>query len=130
MKKTIIAVMLVVTMLMSTVCYVGAAGLTSLDDLRALVRESLVVGDIQVATTGEYANSISVTSSTQFKARATLDMTHVKRDIRRAYGALGSDKLRKQLDEKFEQMLQSVEQITEKDLAPIITKVQSVLENM
>lgn len=37
---------------------------------------------------------------------------------------------RKQLDEKFEQMLQSVEQITEKDLAPIITKVQSVLENM
>ena len=37
---------------------------------------------------------------------------------------------RKQLDEKFDKMLKRVEQITEKDLEPVIAKVQAVLETM
>ncbi|MBQ9758061.1 MAG: S-layer homology domain-containing protein [Clostridia bacterium] len=101
MKKTVLSLILVAAMLMSCVCTVGAAGLTSVGELSQFMRASLVPGDISLSTNNvTYADTLSVTETTEFYAKATLDMSHVQRDIQRAHEELANDTLRAELDAK------------------------------
>ena len=90
MKKTVLSLVLVVAMLMSCVCTVGAAGL-GLAALKTLAesRPSLVYGDISLsADDATYVDTLSVTETTEFYAKATLDMSKVKEDIVKVYQEL------------------------------------------
>ncbi len=88
MKKTVLSLVLVVAMLMSYVCTVGAAGGVDLATLKSLVesRPSLVPGDISLSTDNStYVDTLAVTETTEFYARAMLDMTKVKADVENVY---------------------------------------------
>jgi len=87
MKKTVLSLILVAAMLMSCVCSVGAAGI-DLATLKALVetRPSLVPGDIALSTDDTtYTEPLAVKETTEFYAKATLDMTKVKADVENVY---------------------------------------------
>lgn len=91
MKRTVLALILVVAMICG--CTFGvSAKLNNVNDLTFFLRNSLVVGDIQVGAGGSYSDSLEVAANAAFSAKATLDMTHVKRDVGRAYDELDESK--------------------------------------
>lgn len=91
MKRTVLSLILVVAMVCS--CTFGvSAKLSNVSDLTFFLRNSLVVGDIQVGTSGTYSDSLEVVANSAFSAKATLDMRHVKRDVGRAYDELDESK--------------------------------------
>lgn len=91
MKRTILSLILVFTMVCSYTFGVSAA-VDNVDSLSHFLRNSLVVGDIQVGANGSYSDSLAVSANANFSAKATLDMTHVKRDVGRAYDELDPSK--------------------------------------
>lgn len=93
MKKTVLSLVLVVAMLMSCVCTVGAAGGVDLATLKSLVesRPSLVPGDISLSKDNStYVDTLAVTETTEFYAKAMLDMSKVKADVANVYEHLDS----------------------------------------
>ena len=88
MKKTVLSLILVAAMLMSCVCTVGAVEYNDFDLLKTAVtrRASLVPGDIALSNdNATYVDTLSVTETTEFYAKATLDMRNVKADVENVY---------------------------------------------
>lgn len=86
MKRIFVAMLLVLTLVMSSVCCVNAAGALTLDQLWATysAREVKVPVDIQAKIAGgTYADSVSDYSGKEVVVKAILDMSDVKKVVRR-----------------------------------------------
>ena len=97
MKRVLVSMLLVLTLVMSSICSVGAAdpAVGTLDWLKAKMLDPNKTVDvpvnIQVKSGGEYANSLTANIGSTVDLKATLDMTNVRTFVTLAQSMLGAN---------------------------------------
>lgn len=101
MKRAVLSLILVITMICSCTFGVSAAKITDLSQLTLFLPEHVFVpGDIQVGLNGKYYDSVKVSVNSVFSAKATIEMKSVKDAVDNVYNALETDELKADLDAK------------------------------